>query len=323
MAAGALDARTDGGAAPGGGGAAAAGAIEPGGHRPAARGEWRERVPLGGDAGAGGPPRLAGAWAGCWRGGRWRPASRPSNGPCGASRRWSGASSGWPTTRATWSGRCRRSAFRCNARPPGRGSAMSARSPPGRAAAGSPSKQRASREGRTIVFLDETGHSFRARPGTTWARRGATPVLRRLSKRREVSSVVAVTPAGRLYARHVRGSVSSRVVIRALRHFRRKIGRPLMVVWDRLNAHRARRTAAFLARHARDFAVAYLPAYAPDLNPEEPCNAWVKRIMENALPRDVAELGQLVRRAFRRLQHRPDFIIGCFRHAGLRITRLP
>jgi hypothetical protein len=45
--------------------------------------------------------------------------------------------------------------------------------------------------------------------------------------------------------------------------------------------------------------------------------------MENALPRDVAELGQLVRRAFRRLQHRPDFIIGCFRHAGLRITQLP
>ena len=70
-------------------------------------------------------------------------------------------------------------------------------------------------------------------------------------------------------------------------------------------------------------AVAYLPAYAPDLNPEEPCNAWVKRIMENALPRDVAELGQLVRRAFRRLQHRPDLVIGCFRHAGLRITQLP
>src|SRR5215218_2369464 len=70
MAAGAPDARADGGAAPGGGGAAAAGAIEPGGHRPAARGEWRERVPLGGDAGARGPPRLAGA-----------PADRPAGAP--------------------------------------------------------------------------------------------------------------------------------------------------------------------------------------------------------------------------------------------------
>ena len=133
-----------------------------------------------------------------------------------------------------------------------------------------------------------------------------TPVLRRLSKRREVSSIVAVTPDGRLYARH----------------FRRKIGAPLLVVWDRLNAHRARRTATFLAAHPRDFAVAYLPAYAPELNPEEPCNACVKRAMENALPGCVADLHRLARREFRRLQQRPELVVGCFRNAGLRVTRL-
>ena len=170
--------------------------------------------------------------------------------------------------------------------------------------------------------MDETGHSFRQRPGTTWAPRGATPVLRRVSKRREVSSIVAVTPDGRLYARHFRGSISSQRVILALRHFRRKVGAPLLVVWDRLNAHRARRTAAFLAAHPRDFAVAFLPAYAPDLNPEEPCNACAKRATENALPDSVADLHRLARREFRRLQHRPELIVGCFRHAGLPVTRL-
>jgi transposase len=170
--------------------------------------------------------------------------------------------------------------------------------------------------------VDETGHSFRQRPGTTWAPRGATPVLRRVSKRREVSSIVAVTPDGRLYARHFRGSISSEAVIVALRHFRRKVGAPLLVVWDRLNAHRARRTAAFLAAHPRDFAVAFLPAYAPDLNPEEPCNACAKRATENALPDSVADLHRLARREFRRLQHRPELIVGCFRHAGLPVTGL-
>jgi transposase len=170
--------------------------------------------------------------------------------------------------------------------------------------------------------VDETGHSFRQRPGTTWAPRGAPPVLRRVSKRREVSSIVAVTPDGRLYARHFRGSISSEAVIVALRHFRRKVGAPLLVVWDRLNAHRARRTAAFLAAHPRDFAVAFLPAYAPDLNPEEPCNACAKRATENALPDSVADLHRLARREFRRLQHRPELIVGCFRHAGLPVTKL-
>ena len=67
-------------------------------------------------------------------------------------------------------------------------------------------KKKAAREHRTLLLWDETGHSFRARPDTTWARRGLTPVLRRVSKRREVSSMVAVTPDGRLYARHVRTS---------------------------------------------------------------------------------------------------------------------
>jgi hypothetical protein len=199
---------------------------------------------------------------------------------------------------------------------------MSAPSPPGRSAIGSRSKKQARREGRTLVFLDGTGHGFRQRPGTTRARRGATPLLRRVSKRREVSSIVAVTPDGRLYARHVRGSVSSPTVILALRYFRRQIGTPLLVVWDRLNAHRARRTAAFLAAHPRDFAVAYLPAHAPELNPEEPCNACVKRAMENALPNSVAGLHRLARREFRRLQQRPELVAGCFRHAGLRVTQL-
>ena len=147
-------------------------------------------------------------------------------------------------------------------------------------------------------------------------------MLQRVSKRREISSVVAITPDGRLSARHFRGSVSSRTVILALRYFRRRIGTPLLVVWDRLNAHRARATSDFIAAHAPDFAVAYLPAYAPELNPEEQCNAWVKRAMENALPGSIAALHQLARREFRRLQHQPDMIVSFFRHAGLSVAGL-
>ncbi len=171
--------------------------------------------------------------------------------------------------------------------------------------------------------MDETGHSFRARPATTWARRGLTPVLRRVSKRREVSSIVAVTPDGRLYARHFRTSVSSETVISALRHFRRKVGAPLLVVWDQLNAHRSRATRDCISAHAQDYAVAYLPAYAPELNPEEQCNAIVKGAMANALPDSVDELHRLARREFGRLKRHPEMIVRFFRHAGLSVTGIP
>jgi transposase len=184
-------------------------------------------------------------------------------------------------------------------------------------------EKKAKQEHRTLLLWDETGHSFRARPGTTWARRGLTPVLQRVSKRREVSSAVAITPDGRLYARHFRTSISSRCVILALRYVRRKIGTPLLVVWDRLNAHRSRATMDFVSAHAQDYAVAYLPAYAPELNPEEQCNAFIKRAMENALPGSVADLHRLVRREFGRLQRRPEMIVSFFQHAGLSVAGLP
>jgi transposase len=148
-------------------------------------------------------------------------------------------------------------------------------------------------------------------------------VLQRVSKRREVSSAVAITPDGRLYARHFRTSISSRCVILALRSVRRKIGTPLLVVWDRLNAHRSRATMDFVSAHAQDFAVAYLPAYAPELNPEEQCNAFIKRAMENALPGTVADLHRLARREFGRLQRRPEMIVSFFQHAGLSVAGLP
>jgi hypothetical protein len=79
----------------------------------------------------------------------------------------------------------------------------------------------------------------------------------------------------------------------------------------------------FIASHAQDYAVAYLPAYAPELNPEEQCNACVKRAMQNALPQSVADLHRLARREFRRLQRQPEMITSFFRHARLSVTGLP
>nr|WP_246216004.1 transposase [Microvirga makkahensis] len=105
-----------------------------------------------------------------------------------------------------------------------------------------------------------------------------------------------------------------------LRYFRRRLGTPLLVVWGRLNAHRSQATPAFIAAQPQDFAVAYLPAYAPELNPEEQCNAPVKRAMENALPGSVADLHRLARREFCRLRRRPAMIVSFFRHAGLSVT---
>jgi hypothetical protein len=145
-----------------------------------------------------------------------------------------------------------------------------------------------------------------------------------LSGRREVSSIAALVapldgPA-RLYARHFEGSIHGEQVISALRYFRRRIGRPVIIVWDRLHAHRAQPVQDFVTTHRADFQLEWLPAYAPELNPEELCNGAVKRDMLNAVPGSVAELRQQARRSSRRLGRRPAELHHFFRHLGLPVT---
>src|SRR5436190_24158958 len=128
------------------------------------------------------------------------------------------------------------------------------------------------------------------------------------------------TFASEFKAQVVLESVRGEKTDTALRYFRRQIGRPLVVIWDRLSAHRAKPVQAFLAAHPQDYRVEWLPSYAPELNPEELCNGAVKRELLNALPGSVEELQQLARRSFRRVGRRPDLLHGFFRHVGLRVN---
>lgn len=150
-------------------------------------------------------------------------------------------------------------------------------------------------------------------------------MLRRISKRREVSSVVAVTAPldgarPRLFARHFMGSIHGEEVIAALRYFRQRIGQSLIIIWDHLQAHRAVKVRDYLAAHPEDFQVEWLPGYAPELNPEEQCNNCVKLGMLNAVPESPEHLRHLARTNFIRLGRKPQLLTKFFHHAGLSVT---
>src|SRR5262245_2093872 len=177
------------------------------------------------------------------------------------------------------------------------GDVMRRWSKPGSSGIGLGSKEARCHEA-TIVFVDETGLSCRARTATTWAPIGRTPILRRVSRRPEFSTVVGLTLSGSIYKRHFARAIHGDDVVIALRHFQRHIPGPLIIIWDPLNAHRATVVKEYVSAHP-EVEVEWLPPYAPDLNPEEGCHGNVKQHLRNATPGSISELRAQVDRGFR------------------------
>jgi transposase len=179
-------------------------------------------------------------------------------------------------------------------------------------------QKKARRQGADIVFVDETGFSFRARVGLTWAPKGQTPILRRVSKRRELSTIIGLTVSGHLLKRNFKHSIHGSDVVIFLKHLHQRLGIPLIVVWDRLSAHKSKEVKNYLALN-RKISLEWLPPYAPDLNPEEACHGNAKQHLRNAAPEDEDEIRRQANREFARIGRDHDLLLSFFRHAGISV----
>jgi transposase len=172
------------------------------------------------------------------------------------------------------------------------------------------------------VFEDEFGLSYSEPVGFTWAPRGQTPQIKRIGKyRRETSTMIGLTISGKIYKRHFDRSINAQKLIEGLKHFQRYIKKPFILIWDRSPVHRAKVVKAYLENHP-EIHIEFLPAYAPELNPEEYCHGNVKRSLTNSIFQSKAEIRQSLNSGFARLRQRPDILLGCFQHAGLSLKEL-
>lgn len=173
-----------------------------------------------------------------------------------------------------------------------------------------------------IVFFDEFGFSFREKLARTWAPRGKRPILRRVTnERRALSMGVGLTLSGEIYTRQFNKAMRSAQVIIALRHVLRYLPEGFVLVWDRAPIHRSNAVTAYLADHP-EIRVEWLPAHAPELNPEEYCHGHVKQRLRNATPANTQAMRTLLHRGFARLRHRSDLLLSFVHAAGLSVRQL-
>jgi transposase len=144
-----------------------------------------------------------------------------------------------------------------------------------------------------VLFLDETGLMLQPLVRRTWAPLGERPVMYCWDRHDRLSVIAGLTVSaqqhrvGLYFAIHER-NVKTPEVEAFIRAVRRQVGRPLIVVMDRLAAHKS------AARRLSDddrFAFEWLPGYAPDLNPVEAAWSRTKYTdLANYVPEDVLEL---------------------------------
>jgi transposase len=182
-------------------------------------------------------------------------------------------------------------------------------------------EKKSRREGRTILFVDESG--FYLLPGvvSTFAPRGQTPILRELCTRDHLSAISAISADGKLYFRVQQQAFNAVGVVAFLAHLLRVVPGKLLVIWDGSPIHRARVVKEFLSAGAtKRLLLERLPGYAPDLNPDEGIWSYLKNVeLRNLCAHDLVHLHDELLRATRRLRSKPRIVRACFNGARLSV----
>jgi transposase len=144
-------------------------------------------------------------------------------------------------------------------------------------------------------------------------------VLRAPLTHDHLAAISAITPDGRLFTHLQTEAFRGSAVVAFLRQLLRQVRGKLLVIWDGAPIHRCQPVKDFLAAGAaKRLHLERLPAYAPELNPDEGVWNLLKRgELKNRCCHDLGELRWELGLAIRRLRRRTDRLVACSRQAGL------
>jgi transposase len=179
-------------------------------------------------------------------------------------------------------------------------------------------KERARRERRELVFVDESG--FYLLPGVvkTYGPKARTPVLDEWQTHDHLSIMAGVTSQGKVYSLVRPKPLNGLHSIEFLVHLGRLAGDRLLVIWDGSPIHRRAEVKDFVAAAGDAIHLEPLPAYAPDLNPVEWLWRHLKEVeMRNLTCLDLDQLHLELDLALGRVRQKSRLFRSFFEGAGL------
>jgi transposase len=108
-----------------------------------------------------------------------------------------------------------------------------------------------------------------AHRGTTWGQIGETPVVENSGGRFGLNLISAVTPRGDMRFGFIGDRMNSARFIDFLKKLHKDAAKLILVIADNARYHHSKETQRFLDQQHGNIRLAFLPAYSPELNPDE------------------------------------------------------
>ena len=131
--------------------------------------------------------------------------------------------------------------------------------------------------GYEIFWGDETGIGTRSNYMRGYAPKGKTPIVNvTFVVSCRINMISAVSNRGSLMFRLYRGGLTILKYLRFIRDLQRDADHPIVLIVDNLRIHHAGVVKSWLRKRRNLIRVFYLPAYSPELNPDELVNSDLK-----------------------------------------------
>lgn len=174
---------------------------------------------------------------------------------------------------------------------------------------------RAKQEKAEIHWGDETGIQNDAYTARGFSPKGKAPIVRLNAKRAKINMISTITNRGTTRFMIYRETMTAKVLITFMSRLVKDAKNKVFLILDNLRVHHGKKVAEWLESKKENIEVFYLPAYAPELNPDEYLNGDLKYRIRSGLPaRSHNDLARKTRSFMKTLQKRPQHVKNYFKH---------
>jgi len=171
----------------------------------------------------------------------------------------------------------------------------------------------AAKENAEILWTDEVGVAADHHPGSGYAREGEPATMEVPGPHIRVNQISAISNEGTVRFMTYQGSFTAAVFLVFLSKLIEGASRKILLIADRLQAHKTPAVVAWLEDHREQIEVFLLPAYAPELNPVEYLNNDMKGEVNKAgLPDNRGTLHAHILEFMKTLASVPQHVISYF-----------